>query len=467
MTSKAGDIMAKLCLKCGQSLNQDGYCENCKLSFDVYDKIKYASKALYNQGLELAKLRDLSGAINALHKSLKLDKKNIDARNLLALAYFEIGETISALQQWVISKNFKSDENIAEQYLKDIQENQTYLDKLNSAIKRYNQALAHMQQSNEDLAAIQLKKAIALNPKFIKAYALLAICYIKDDQVQKAQLTLQKILTIDKNNYMARKYLDEISDHEHNNEEIEEEAFKERRDKPIFIKNTPDILNTSWHQVILVAGGAIIGLAVALFLISPSQVKSLRNQKTTLEEQLIAIEAQLEESQTALVNETSRVKQLEAENNQIAIDYQTSKDLVSESTKMLAALQLKQANDIVKAAETLLTVDPAKLQGVEWTTLYDTIKSETFDKAAVTAYNNGYSIRYSDPEKAIEQFTLSLKLVQDAYYSDRALYYRALVYTDLNRIEEAKKDFNDLLNNYPNSNKVSDVKWRLSQLEQQ
>lgn len=468
MISKAGDIMAKLCPKCGKLLDEDGFCEKCKLSFRVYHKIKNDSKALYNQGLELAKIRDLSGAINVLHKSLKLDKKNIDARNLLGLVYFEIGETVNALQQWVISKNFKSEDNIAEQYLKDIQENQTYLDKLSSAIKRYNQALAHMQQSNEDLAAIQLKKAVTLNPKFVKAFGLLAICYIKEQQIQKAQTTLHKILAIDKNNYMARKYMDAISDGDAKPEiEEKQEFFKENRERSYMVKNTPDFLSGSWHQVILVAGGALIGIAVALFLISPSQIKSLKNEKTSLEQEMTTIETQLQETQTALANETAKVNELEAANNQLSIDYQASKDLQAESAKVLTAKQFEEANDVMKAAETLLTVDASKLQGTQWATLYESLKSETFDKAAVSAYNTGYNIRNSDYEKAINLFTLSLNLVQDAYYSDRALYYRAIVHSQMNHIEEAKKDFNDLITNYPNSSKVSDATWRLTQLEPQ
>ncbi|MCI9181393.1 MAG: hypothetical protein HFG50_15590, partial [Lachnospiraceae bacterium] len=39
----------------------------------------------YNLGLEKAKLRDLTGAADYLKKSLRFDKYQIDARNLLGL----------------------------------------------------------------------------------------------------------------------------------------------------------------------------------------------------------------------------------------------------------------------------------------------------------------------------------------------------------------------------------------------
>ena len=65
------------------------------------------SNAYYNQALSRAGVRDLSGAVESLKKSLRFNKKNIQARNLLGLVYFEMGETVSALSEWVISKNFK------------------------------------------------------------------------------------------------------------------------------------------------------------------------------------------------------------------------------------------------------------------------------------------------------------------------------------------------------------------------
>lgn len=132
----------------------------------------------YNQGLMKAKVRDLSGAVMALRKSLELDKNNTNARNLLGLVYFEMGETVAALREWVVSKNLQEEDNIADEYIKMIQSNPTKLENTNQAIKKYNQALATAKQENCDLAIIQLKKVVSLNPKFIRAYQLLALLYI-------------------------------------------------------------------------------------------------------------------------------------------------------------------------------------------------------------------------------------------------------------------------------------------------
>ncbi len=103
--------MANLCPKCARPLDADHYCDHCQLSVSVYKKIKDSSKVLYNQGLQKAKVRDLSASIDLLSRSVRLNKNNTDARNLLGLIYFEIGETVSALQQWVVSKNLKAKNN--------------------------------------------------------------------------------------------------------------------------------------------------------------------------------------------------------------------------------------------------------------------------------------------------------------------------------------------------------------------
>ena len=57
--------------------------------------------------MEKAGVRDLSGAIESLKISLRFNKLNIDARNLLGLIYYEMGEVVTALTEWVISKNLQ------------------------------------------------------------------------------------------------------------------------------------------------------------------------------------------------------------------------------------------------------------------------------------------------------------------------------------------------------------------------
>ena len=98
------------------------------------------SNAYYNIGLAKAKERDLTGAADALKKSLRFHKYQTDARNLLGLIYHEIGEVGAALAQWIISLNFQQADNLAEEYLNALQDAPGYLDMADQAAKKYNQS---------------------------------------------------------------------------------------------------------------------------------------------------------------------------------------------------------------------------------------------------------------------------------------------------------------------------------------
>ena len=130
-------------------------------------KIRLISNSFYNAGLERAKRRDLTGAVEYLKKCLNLNKYHIDARNLLGLIYYEMGEVSEALVQWVISMNFKEQDNRADYYLDQIQRKQDRLDQASATIQKYNQALLQAQTGSDDLATLQLTRVVEANPRFV------------------------------------------------------------------------------------------------------------------------------------------------------------------------------------------------------------------------------------------------------------------------------------------------------------
>ena len=181
-----------LCYNCGCRLSEHDFCTSCGAEVGLYKKVMFLSNRFYNDGLEKAQIRDLTGAINSLRQSLKLNKNNIKARNLLGLVYFEMGEVVAALSEWVISKNLRPKKNIADIYIDMIQTNPSRLESINQTIKKYNQALFYCRQNSQDLAVIQLKKVLSLNPKFVRAHQLLALLYIEAGEWEKARKELYK-----------------------------------------------------------------------------------------------------------------------------------------------------------------------------------------------------------------------------------------------------------------------------------
>ena len=112
-----------LCIKCGATLNDLEYCSACGTDIKIYKRLIRLSNTYYNMGLEKARVRNLTGAVQDLRSSLKLNKENIQARNLLGLVYFETGEVVAALTEWIISKNLEPNKNIADEYIRAIQNN--------------------------------------------------------------------------------------------------------------------------------------------------------------------------------------------------------------------------------------------------------------------------------------------------------------------------------------------------------
>lgn len=202
------------CVNCGAFLTDMDldYCPNCGYNVLIQKKVDYLSKSFYNQGLEKASIRDLSGAIACLKQSLIYDKRNIKARNLLGLVYFETGEVVSALSEWVISKNLQPTRNLATEYINKLQANRNRLNAINETIKKYNHALYMCREGHEDMAAIQLRKILSQNPKLIKGYHLLALIQMKNHEWNKARRTLRRVARIDKTNTTTLRFLREVDE---------------------------------------------------------------------------------------------------------------------------------------------------------------------------------------------------------------------------------------------------------------
>ena len=163
------------CYKCGSFLTDGDTCPQCGENVRIYKKTARVSDAYYNAGLYKARVRDLTGAVESLKISLMINKYNTNARNLLGLVYCEMGDVVEALSQWVVSKNFTPEGNIAGHYIKKIQTNQNRFEMITGTIRKYNLSLKYAKEGNLDMAVIQLKKVVANNPQLIKAHLLLAL----------------------------------------------------------------------------------------------------------------------------------------------------------------------------------------------------------------------------------------------------------------------------------------------------
>lgn len=200
------------CLKC--DFETDSLiCKKCGADNAVFSRVYKISDALYNKGLEQARNNNLFDATLSLGKSLQFNKNNYEARNLLGLIYYATGRLGDALREWILSSNItnnnsnnSNNSNKAVGYISSLKKNPVVFEKQNEAVKMYNNALTFMLQKSEDMAVIQLKKALDLSPDFIDALNLLALCYIMLGDNKKATIYIERVLSIDANNLIALNY---------------------------------------------------------------------------------------------------------------------------------------------------------------------------------------------------------------------------------------------------------------------
>ena len=205
-----------LCPRCGAQVRKNGYCSECYLPIKMLRKAQNTSDYYYNTGLDRASARDLSGAIESLLQSLRYNKRNVQARNLLGLIYYEMGEAVQAMSEWVMSINYQPENNLATKYLKELKKDPARLESVDQLARKYNMAIQYAHSEDYDLAILQLKSALSDNPHFVKGYLLLALLYIGTDNYEKARVTLRRVLKIDKANSLAVHYLRGMGDTEEN-----------------------------------------------------------------------------------------------------------------------------------------------------------------------------------------------------------------------------------------------------------
>lgn len=454
-----------ICPNCGNRLSEPGICKKCGADSVIFKKTKNASIKLYNKGLEEAKNGELSQAVQSLEQCIAFDKTNISARNLLGLTYLEIGLVGEALKQWIISASVKKEKNPAKKYIDVLQNNGRELEKFNDSLVMYNKALKYLQQGNDDLALIQLKKAIEFNEKFVDAYNLLALCYINLDNKDGANELLKKVLNIDKSNVIAISYLEEIGGTKPNN------IINKKTDtKPNFVRSKPYVVQQRNHRNVIgkteLASffvGVVLTAAVLMTLIIPG----LDEGKT---EKISKLEGQLKEvqSRSAVVNDEDyndlldKYNKVEAENKALIAKVETSEKVA----KINEASQLMNEKKYEGSAEIIMQIDSSDLSE-ENLARYNTVKETSYPKAAKSLYDSGRSDyvnnNYQEAEYQLEK---CLMFASDEDFIDDAMYYLGKILENKGDITKAKSYYEKIVNQYSSSNQYKNAQNSLNQLSE-
>ena len=467
------------CMNCGAPIKNALICPKCGCDLGVQRKAVQLSIRYYNQGLDKAQIRDLSGAIDLLQRSLKYDKRNIDARNLLGLVYFETGEAVSALSEWILSKNIKPENNIASEYIRRLQADQNRLDVINQTIKKYNIALQCCREGNDDVAVVQLKKILLQNPQLIKAYHLLALIYINHENYEKARRYLKRAAKIDKTNSTTLRFLKEIDEQTGTTTNLDDkrhgllhrgdknESVKDVRkaeqfmaDGDTVITPTPFHETTAFSSLLTLIIGIAIGALAIWFIAVPAVRKSVTRTADT----------KVLEYSTTLADQADQIDRLQTE-----MDASTTAVDTAQTQIDTAAATVDTYEKLMKAYNayreqnyelglTLIQQMDISLLSVDARAVYDSmigdINTQMFSKYSndgLSAYNNG------DWPTAIDNLEKAKAINGDDY---NVLIYLAHAYRQNGDISAAILAFQDIVNKFPNTRRAVNAQQYISKLGQ-
>ncbi|MCR4604570.1 MAG: tetratricopeptide repeat protein [Eubacterium sp.] len=413
-------------------------CNFCGQDLSVIHYLKSVSGAYYNIGLERAGVRNLSGAVEALKKSLEYFKGNTMARNLLGLVYYEMGETAAALSEWVLSKYLVPDDNLADYFLDTVRSNQAALDIANQAIKKYNAALASAQARNDDLAIIQLKKVVGSSPHFLRAAHLLALLYMKNGELGRAYKVLQRVKKIDVNNTVTLRYLEELGGVMVEGDFVD--VTKKPRSKKDPLENVTPVgryreEKRSLMPFIYIVIGLAIGILVCFVLIRPtlqkgtqttgSDIAEVSDQLSVKDTQIASLESKNEELEEQIKKLNETIKGANTKALQQAENYK----------KLVEAASLYLANDKLGAVAALYDCKKKDFEDETAQKLYESI-SQIPDNEIKTYVEKAKETMNSSTKEALKQ----LKAINKAAPNRQdVLYLIARCYHYMGKKDKAKK----------------------------
>lgn len=400
---------------------------------DYMKKLAYQSNYWYNDGLKKAKIRDMSGAIVSLRKSLQYNRENIAARNLLGLVYYGQGEVVEALVEWIISKNLKAYENIANYYIKKVQETPSELEVINQAIHKYNQCLQYCRQNGEDLAIIQLKKVIAAHPTFLKAHQLLALLYMHTEQYARARQILRIAHKMDITNDITLRYMHELAKMRGQKvarlkKDEKEQAVTYNLGNETIIQPVSASLkdNAALLTIVNIVIGIVVGAAVVWFLAAPAvnQERSAANNR-----HLVELSKQISSQNTQIDTLKKELESYRDTSSEAASALQTAQSTQESYEALMRVSAQYKGGDTSNAdmLEELLKVNPEAL-GESGKAVYDEIAGTLFPKMCKRMYGSAKEAmdagNYSGAAEILEKVIRmdagydeggAMKLLADAY----------------------------------------------------
>jgi len=354
-----------------------------------------------------------------------------------------------------------------------IQENEKIPDKIRNSIFLYNKAIESLRSGSEDIAAIELKKAVSMNPNFNEALNLLGICYSYIGEVDKAAEMFRKVIKAESNSILAMGYLQKlgladtipVQPEKYSKQPAAKhsDALKRIREKKTY-KIEKKNENRSARKKLLhylmigIAFAAGFLVALAIYLMMPQKDTVVPQPDQSVVD--AAVNAAKQESQAKIDELEKKVETLQKEKDSAV----AQADYYKSSLKLYEIESLYRSKDYQGAADILLLMKTVQFRDSEkekFDTLYETV----MPLAAKAAYDQGYKLynsrKYPESLKSFEKVA-----IYDENYDrmDAVLYYMGRCHQFAQDSRTAIALFQKLVDNYPKSGFLRSAKARINEL---
>lgn len=359
---------------------------------------------------------------------------------------------------------------------------QQLTDDTRNSILLYNKAVESLSNGSEDMAIIELKKAVSMNPHFYEALNLLGICYGYINDNEKAADIFDRVIKGENNGVKAQKYLGMIK----SPDQAAAKSKAEKRSTAANVNNTnansvnqsstnvsstntprravvktPSIqekrLNIFKYAACFAAGAILVGI-ISL----ASHKPDVKVPDTSSVDASSTTQIQLQTDDYKLKNEeldnNYKLLQKDADKANKMVEYYKNVIKLYDVESLVAGKQVENAADLL-----------IQLKSVEYTGAdsdkFKKLSSSLLPKAAWAVYEDGIKLfnsrKYEESLKKLDK----VQIYEPTFSrNDSVLYYQGKCYQQLNDSRNAITAFQKLIDTYPQSTHVKYAKSKIERL---
>lgn len=341
-------------------------------------------------------------------------------------------------------------------------------DDIKNSITLYNKAIESIRTDNEDIAIIELKKAISMNQNFHEAMNLLGICYSYTKEYVKAAEIFEKVIAAENNSIKALKYLGLLNSNEtvgkaidSKNRSYNNEIYNAKVKKSLSILDDIVNLKRNWKVDLkkYIIGFLLCAIIVAIFafirykpeneyIISSSNADSTStSDNISSNTENVKIAEELNKTQSDLKNAITQ------------INYYKNSFKLYEIDALLTAKNYETAADMLVLLKSVNFIEPEK---EKFDKLYSVIMNKAADKLKDEAWLLYKNKKY---QEAIDKLTKMQLYGDSSTYMDFSFYCMGRCYIGLNDPMRAVEAFEKIISTYPNSQYIRYAQSRIKELK--